>query len=144
METCTAEVAGLWPKLCHLKDKRNNLIRWFEVIQVRIVKDFERYERNKRSKETWGMEIEGNYSPLNFSGNFRIMSNKLHAMWLLQCTQTDEWKAHIFITSFLFSSTVFFSLFSCLLCLSVLFLSLIRLYFSCFFFSFRLPSFKIN
>ena len=36
------------------------------------------------------MEIEGNYSPLYFSGTFRIMSNKLHEMWLLQCTQTDE------------------------------------------------------
>ena len=131
METCTAQVAGLWPKLCHLKDRRNNLIRRFKVIQARGVKDFERYERNKGNKETWGMEIEGNYSPLNFSGTFRIMSNKLHAMWLLQCTQIDEWKAHIFITSLLFSSTVFFSLFSCLLCLSVFFLSLFRLYFSC-------------
>jgi len=147
METCTAQVMGRWPKLCHLKDKRNNLIRRFKVIQVRAMKDFERYERNKGNKERWGMEIVGNYSPLNYSGTFRMMSNKLHAMWLLHCTQTDEWKAHILITSFLFSSAVFFSLFTCLLCFSLLFLSLFHLYFSCCIFSlssFCLPSFKIN
>lgn len=100
METCTAQVAGLWPKLCHLKDKRSNLIRSFKVIHVSVTKDFVRCERNKGNKETWGMEIEWNYSALNFSGAFRIMSNKLHAMWLLHCKQTDERKTRIFITSF--------------------------------------------
>ena len=42
METCTAQVVGQGPKLCHLKDKRSNLIRNFKVIHVRVTKDFKR------------------------------------------------------------------------------------------------------
>jgi len=60
------------------------------------------------------MEIEGNYSPLNFSGAFRIMSNKLHAMWLLHYTQTDERKTQISLLPSIFRplfSFLFFPVF---------------------------------
>ena len=86
------------------------------------MENFERYERNKGNKETWGMEIEGNYSPLNFSGTFRIMSNKLYAMYDSYYTIHKQMsEKHIFsllpflfrpLFSFLFSP-VFFAFLYC-------------------------------